>query len=152
MPASLEDLLQDEHVSAQLPALAEFRFHIRSFLSFSEQKAESLGITAQQYQMLQVIASAAPQGCSISHLAARLLLRHNSAVELVDRGTRSGLVRRTADAADLRRSMLQITEHGRTVLSQLVGEHLSYLKQDGRAMIEALERITAVPSLKGLHT
>lgn len=144
--------VQDDQVLAQLPALAEFRFHLRSFLSFSEQKAELLGITAQQYQMLQVIAAAGLQGCSISHLAARLLLRHNSAVELADRGERSGLVERTADVADLRRSVLRMTDHGRTLLARLVAEHVEYLRQDGPAMMGALQRITSPPLLKGLST
>lgn len=152
MAASQFRGVQDDEILAQLPAIAEFRFQLRTFISFSEQRSESLGITAQQYQMLQVIAGCGAAGCSISDLAARLLLRHNSAVELVDRGERSGLVQRTADPSDLRRSLLRMTARGNTVLRQLLAEHVRYLQQDGPVMIEALLRITSAPLLKGHAT
>ena len=133
----------DQFLGSQLAALADFRFSLRTFLNFSEQQAEALGITAQQYQMLQVIANADDQRCSISHLAARLLLRHNSAVELVDRGERSGLLRRIADATDHRRSLLELTVQGSRVLMQLARQHLDYLREDGPPLMATLERIIA---------
>lgn len=126
----------------QLPDLAEFRFLLRSFLSFSETQADAAGITVQQYQMLQVLGNAEVGGCSISALARRLLLRHNSAVELVDRGERSGLVVRTADAADQRLSMVQMTPHGRALLARLVQAHLEYLRAEGPGLAVALGRLT----------
>lgn len=134
---------EDHLVPSQLPDLADFRFCLRTFLNFSERQAEALGITVQQYQMLQVIANSEDQRCSISHLAGRLLLRHNSSVELVDRGERSGLLHRIADASDHRRSLLELTEQGSRVLTQLVREHLNYLRQDGPTLAAALERIIA---------
>jgi DNA-binding MarR family transcriptional regulator len=71
---------------AKLKELAEFRYQLRRFLSFSEVASEATGISAQQYQVLQVIATV-PEGrpASISYLAERMMVRHNSAVELVDR-------------------------------------------------------------------
>ncbi len=102
---------QDPNVPlARLSDLAEFRFQLRTFLSFSESASEAVGIAAQQYQLMQVIAST-PQGQqpSISYLAERMILRHNSTVELVDRAERAGLVRRENDERDLRRSLVQLT-------------------------------------------
>ena len=60
----------------QLRSLAEFRYQMRRFLSFSEAASESCGIGAQQYQLMQVIA-AMPEGqqSSISYLAERMILR-----------------------------------------------------------------------------
>ena len=125
-----------------LEDLAEYRFRVRGFLAFSETAAEAAGMTAQQYQMLQVVATAEGDACSIAGLAQRLLLKHHSAVELVDRGERAGLVRRVEDAADQRRWRVEMTAKGRAMLERLVGEHLGYLREHGAEMISTLRRVT----------
>lgn len=126
----------------KLAELAEFRYRLREFLSFSEAATEAVGISAQQYQLLQVIA-AVPEGQerSISHVAERMLLRHNSAVELVDRAQRSGLVQRMVDESDHRRSLLEITERGQHLLSLLVEEHLKEIEAKGLEISRALQRL-----------
>src|SRR6185437_3664605 len=66
--------------------LAEFRFALRRYLRFSEIEAEKAGLTAQQYQaLLAVRANAAIGEMTISELARQLLVKHHSAVGLVDR-------------------------------------------------------------------
>ena len=126
----------------KLAELAEFRYRLREFLSFSEAATEAVGISAQQYQLLQVIAAVpAEQERSISHVAERMLLRHNSAVELVDRAQRSGLVRRMTDESDHRRSLLEITERGQQLLSILVEEHLKEIDAKGPEMSRTLQRL-----------
>lgn len=127
---------------AKLIELAEFRYRLRRFLSFSEAVSEAVGISAQQYQLLQVIA-AVPVGQerSISYVAERMLLRHNSAVELVDRAQRLDLVRRVADESDHRRALLEITEKGSQLLSHLVAEHLKEMETNGPEMGRALQRL-----------
>jgi DNA-binding MarR family transcriptional regulator len=124
----------------QLRSLAEFRYQLRRYLSFSEAASESCGIGAQQYQLMQVIA-ATPDGQqpSISYLAERMILRHNSMVELVDRAERSGLVRREHDERDLRRSLVQLTTHGEETLWRLVGQHLEELSPQCETFIRALQ-------------
>src|ERR1700710_836698 len=126
----------------QLPELAEFRFHLRRFLSFSETAAESVGISVQQYQLLQVVGTV-PEGsvCSVSYIADRMLLRHNSAVELVDRAERSGLVRRIADEADHRRSLVEATERGELLLISLAEAHLKEIEKNGPALVRSLQSI-----------
>ena len=127
---------------ARLSDLAEFRFQLRTFLSFSESASEAVGVAAQQYQLMQVIAST-PEGQqpSISYLAERMILRHNSTVELVDRAERAGLVRRENDERDLRRSLVELTPHGQTVLEHLVTQHLRELETRSDAIIGALQRL-----------
>ena len=132
---------QASDVLAKLPALAEFRFQVRTFLAFSEATAERHGITAQQYQLLQVVGQAAPEGIPITHVAERLLLRHHSAVELIDRAEFAGLVQRTADAADHRRARIRITPRGRQVMAVLVPEHLAFVQQAGPALMQALGQL-----------
>lgn len=124
----MEDtVIQNAQVS-RLTRLAEFRYQLRSFLSFSEMEADRFGIAAQQYQLMQVIGAMAPgETASISLLADRMILRHNSTVELVDRAEKAGLVRRVTDERDLRRSIVVLTGHGETVLNQMVEAHLRQL-------------------------
>ena len=127
----------------RLRELAEFRFQLRQFLSFSEIASERHGIQAQQYQLLQVIA-AAPSGqpASVSYLADRMVLRHNSTVELVDRAERAGLVRRHTDERDLRRSIIKLTPTGEQLLKMLVAEHVDELERLGERIIHSLRAVS----------
>lgn len=132
----------------RLRSLAEFRFQLRKFLSFSEMASERYGIGAQQYQLMQVIAAIpAGQVATITYLADRMILRHNSTVELVDRAERAGLVRRETDERDLRRSIVQLTAQGQQLLDRLVQEHLSELAPRADNLIVALRNLqeTAEP-------
>jgi len=128
--------------SEQLTELAEFRYRLRRFLAFSEIAAEEEGISAQQYQLLQVVATIrGDRGSSISYIAERMLLRHNSAVELVDRAARSNLVRRVADEADHRRSLVELTEKGTRLLVTLAEAHLREIDEEGRELLAALQQL-----------
>ena len=106
--------------------------------------SEAVGISAQQYQVLQVIATA-PEGraASISYLAERMMVRHNSAVELVDRTEKAGLVRRVADESDHRRSLVEITARGGEVLTKLAAQHLIEMEAEGPELARALEVLMA---------
>jgi DNA-binding MarR family transcriptional regulator len=126
----------------KLVDLTDFRYQLRRFLSFSETASESLGVPAQQYQLLQVVAAVpAGQESTISYVADRMLLRHNSAVELVDRAEISGLVKRVADENDHRRSIVEITARGAEVLTQLVAKHLTELETNGPELQRTLLRV-----------
>ena len=127
----------------RLRELAEFRFQLRQFLSFSEISSERHGIQAQQYQLLQVIAAAPPsQPASVSYLADRMVLRHNSTVELVDRAERAGLVRRHTDERDLRRSIIRLTPTGEQLLRMMVAEHVQELERLGERIIHSLRAVS----------
>ncbi|HTV08353.1 MAG TPA: MarR family transcriptional regulator [Candidatus Aquilonibacter sp.] len=127
----------------RLKELAEFRFQLRQFLAFSEISSERHGIQAQQYQLLQVIAAApASQPASVSYLADRMVLRHNSTVELVDRAERAGLVRRHTDERDLRRSLIRITPTGEHLLRAMVAEHIQELERLSDRIIASLRAVT----------
>ncbi len=125
----MSDGSAEESETTRLRQLAEFRYRLRTFLSFSEIEADKFGIAPQQYQLMQVIGAIEPgEPASISFLAERMVLRHNSTVELVDRAERAGLVRRTADERDLRRSLVVLTPRGDEVLRQMVISHLEQLQ------------------------
>jgi len=127
-------------VKARLGKLAEFRYLQRRFLSFSEGVCGEAGISAQQYQLMQVIA-ALPEGkaASITYIAERMFLRHNSAVELVDRAVRANMVRRESDEDDLRRSLVRMTPEGEELLDRLVLAHLAYLDTNGAEVMRSME-------------
>jgi DNA-binding MarR family transcriptional regulator len=131
--------MEARETRSKLKSLAEFRFQMRKFLNFSETASERCGIPAQQYQLMQVIA-AVPEGqqASITYLAERMILRHNSTVELVDRAERAGLVRRESDPKDMRRSLVQLTIQGHEILERLVAEHLRELAPLCDHLIHAL--------------
>jgi DNA-binding MarR family transcriptional regulator len=128
-----------------LEALAEFRYHLRSFLQFSEQVAQDHHLRPRQHQLLLQIAGA-PEGslATINFLADRLGLRQNSLVELADRSEAEGLVRRVEDPADRRRTVLSVTEKGMQVLDALSASHARELDEFGPQLIRALERIKKV--------
>lgn len=127
---------------AKLGDVAEFRFRLRRFLSFSEVVSEEIGIPAQQYQLIQVVAAAPDERtATISYIAERMLLRHNSAVELVDRAEKAGLVLRVDDESDHRRSLVEITAEAEAVLSRLVARHVAELRSEGPALMRSLQKI-----------
>ena len=66
-------------------------------------------------------------GPTIGDVADALLLRHHSAVELIDRAEAAGLVRRRPDADDQRVVRLSLTALGSRRLRQLTERHLEEL-------------------------
>jgi DNA-binding MarR family transcriptional regulator len=130
---------------AKLAELAEFRYQLRRFVSFSEAASEAAGISAQQYQLLQVIATVPDEReSSISYIAERMVLRHNTAVELVDRAEKAGLVHRVADNDDHRRSLVEITARGNDLLSELVPVHLAEVRTGDGELLRSLQQLIGI--------
>jgi len=124
--------------------LAAFRLALRKFAAFSEAEAKAAGLSPRQHQALLAIrGSVTPdaRGMSIGDLAAHLLIRHNSAVELVDRLVDAGLALRQADPTDARRVALALTPQAETLLSSLSAAHLRELKAMRPALVALLETI-----------
>ena len=125
-----------------LNTLADFRFELRRFLHFSECLALRAGLQPQQHQLLLQVAGAPEKTqVTIAYAAVRLELKHNSAVELVDRSEREGLLERTHDASDKRRTILRITPKGRQILGGLADDHARELDVLAPGLITALERV-----------
>jgi DNA-binding MarR family transcriptional regulator len=125
-----------------LQSLAEFRFELRKFLHFSEQAALDAGLHPQQHQLLLQVAGAPEQtAVTIAYAAERLGLRHNSAVELVNRSEREGLLVRVTDEDDRRYAILQMTRKGKQVLRTLSGDHARELNELAPKLAQALALI-----------
>lgn len=122
--------------------LAELRYALRRFQAFSEDAAAAAGLTPQQHQALLAIKGYADErGLSVGALAERLLVRHNTAAELVNRLERAGLVQRHVDPTDARRVFLQLLPDGERRLRALSTAHLAELRSVGprlRALIEQM--------------
>jgi DNA-binding MarR family transcriptional regulator len=110
--------------------LLDFRDGLRRFLHWSEQQARHVGMTPAQHQLLLAVRGhrGAP---SIGDIADHLLLRHHSAVELVDRAEQAGLVRRENDPEDQRIVRIGLTSEGERHLRALAEAHLEELSRIG---------------------
>jgi DNA-binding MarR family transcriptional regulator len=129
--------------SSEYHQLEEFRFQIRRFLSFSETAAGESGIEPQQHQALLVL-KGMPAGRlpTIGHLADRLLLRHHSAVGLVDRLQSLGLVTRESSPGDARQVLVQLTTKGKHILHRLSLVHRQELEETGPKLAAVLRAIS----------
>jgi DNA-binding MarR family transcriptional regulator len=103
--------------------LARFRLALRHFLRFSEAQARAARISPNQYQLMLFIRGFPGSPPTIAELAGRLQVEHQSAVGLVDRSARAGLVRRRPDRVDRRRVRVLLTARGQALLARLVRVH-----------------------------
>jgi DNA-binding MarR family transcriptional regulator len=110
--------------------LLAFRTGLRRFLSWSGQQAEAAGITPAQHQLLLAVRGHPdPRGPTIGEVAGYLLVRHHSAVELIDRAVAAGLVARRADSEDARAVRVVLAPRGRERLERLTASHLEELER-----------------------
>jgi DNA-binding MarR family transcriptional regulator len=120
---------QGQLKSADYRLLAEFRHLLRQFLVFSEERALEIGLSAQQHQALLAIKGHRDGAPAIGDLAERLAIRHNSAVELVNRLVGAGYVVRHSDPADRRRVILALSRGGEAILEKLTAAHRTELRR-----------------------
>lgn len=125
-------------------ALAEFRYHIRKFIRFSERAAREAGIEPQQHQLLLAIkGSKDGEPPTIGEVARRLHVVHHSAVELADRLEEQGLIQRRKGSVDRRQVLLVPTAKGERVLRDLSVHHRRELQASGPELAAALRRLLA---------
>ncbi|MGB9202455.1 MAG: MarR family winged helix-turn-helix transcriptional regulator [Terriglobales bacterium] len=129
---------------ADYESLAELRYRIRRFLHFSEQASRMAGLKPHQHQLMLALkglpGSIRPR---IGELAERLQIRHHSTVELVNRLSAGGYVRRNRSGEDRREVWLSLTPKGEKVLRKLSLQHRAELRLHGPALVAALKR--AIP-------
>ncbi len=103
---------------------------LRQFQSFSEQSAQALGLTSLQYQTLLAIkAHEGSVPLTVTALAQMLIVKHNSAVGLVDRIEQQGLVARRHLESDRRQVAVELTARGRRIVSRLAARHRQELQR-----------------------
>jgi DNA-binding MarR family transcriptional regulator len=108
--------------------LLELRTGLRRFLRWSEHQAEAAGLTPAQHQLLLAIRGHAdPAGPTIGEIADYLVLRHHSAVGLIDRAAAAGLVKRGPDPTSSSVVRVTLTPTGIDKLDALAEAHLQEL-------------------------
>jgi DNA-binding MarR family transcriptional regulator len=120
-------------------SLAEFRHHIKRYLEFSDRAARAAGIEPQQYQLLLAL-KGLPESESptVGALSSQLRVRHHSAVELIDRAERNGLVRRTRSGSVV---VVGLSPRGERLLERVVAKRLKELRVAGPALVDALQKL-----------
>jgi DNA-binding MarR family transcriptional regulator len=123
-------------------ALSEFRYQLRRFLRHMEEAARESGTNPQQYQLVLAI-KGLPREMSptISQLAERMQLNHNSMVELVDRCEENKLLRRERSSTDRRQVTLSLTPEGEAVLRKLGTAAREELQDTGPGLVDAILRL-----------
>jgi len=120
-------------------ALAEFRFHIRRYLDFSDQAAKAAGIEPKQYQLLLAIKGLSEDAePAVGALAEQLRLRHHSTVELINRAETNDLVKRSRSGTHV---LVRLTRKGERVLARAVDERLQELRVAGPVLVAALQQL-----------
>jgi DNA-binding MarR family transcriptional regulator len=116
---------------ADYEALAAFRYALRKFEHHSDENVRAAQLMPQQHQALLVIKGGYPGATAITvaQLADALLVKHHSAVELVGRLVKAGLVARRTSDSDRRRVMISITPAGDEVLLSLSSANLGVLRR-----------------------
>jgi DNA-binding MarR family transcriptional regulator len=126
--------------SVHYRALAEFRYEIRRFLSFSERAARAAGLEPRQHQALLALKGLPEdQKATVGVLAERLQIEHHTAVELADRLVAKRLIVRSRSRADRREVLLHLTRRGEDVLRELSLSHHAELSSAGPKLLRALE-------------
>jgi len=121
-------------------ALAEFRYHIRRYLDFSDQAARAAGIEPKQYQLLLAIRGLTDDvEPSVGALAHQLRSLHHSTVELINRAEINGLVTRSRNGTHV---LVQLTKKGERFLRRAVEERLQELRVAGPVLVKALQELT----------
>lgn len=114
----------------QYQRLFVFRTAMRHYLHWSAEQTRAAGLTPQQHQLLLAVrAYGGRPGPSIGDIAASLVLKHHSAVELVDRAEALRLVRRAADRRDRRIVRVRLTRKGARLVARLTESHLEELRR-----------------------
>lgn len=133
--------------------LLTLRTGLRRFLRWSEQQAEAAGLTPAQHQLLLAIRGHSDsRGPTVGEIADYLLLRHHSAVGLVDRADSAGLVTRVRDPDDHRVVRLQLTPTGMKRLETLSEVHLEELQRLALRLPSAWRGLMPRQPLHGLDT
>ncbi|HEX7907422.1 MAG TPA: helix-turn-helix domain-containing protein [Paraburkholderia sp.] len=120
--------------------LSEFRYQMRRFERFSEQAAQSEGITPLQYLLLLHIKGYPERDwATVGELAERLQAQHHGVVALVSRCEALDLVRRQVSEIDRRQVEVHLEKAGERVLERLAELH--------RAELKSLEGAFQIPQI-----
>jgi DNA-binding MarR family transcriptional regulator len=127
---------------AEYETLAGFRYMLRQFLRFSEESAESLGVTPQHHQALLAIKGfPGRERITIGELAERLQIKPHSALGLANRLISHGLIKRESSEEDRRQVYIEVTPGGADVLEKLSAAHKDELRRIAPRLREFMKNL-----------
>ena len=127
---------------AEYEAMAELRYRIRLFLREGDAAARAAGLEPQQYLLLLAIRGLpADSPAKIQSLADSLLIKHHSAVELIDRLQRHGYVRRARSREDRRQVLIALLPKGQRVLERVVQQRIGEVRAGGNQLVRAIDAL-----------
>ncbi len=134
---------------SEYETLAAFRYSLRQFLHFSEEAAHSVGLTPQQHQaLLSIKGFPGRDSITITELAERMQIQHQSAVGLADRLMEQDLLLREPSPTDRRQVFVSLSAKGQAVLEKLSSIH----KEELRRMLPELQQLIEQLSMDGIKT
>ncbi|HKF00319.1 MAG TPA: MarR family winged helix-turn-helix transcriptional regulator [Actinomycetes bacterium] len=130
--------------------LLAFRTQLRRFNRWSEEQAAAAGLTHAQHQLLVAVRGHPdPRGPTIGEIAGYLLIRHHSAVQLVDRVQALGLVARLPDRDDQRVVRIGLTAAGDERVHALTALHLEELRRLAPLLDQLVARLGELAAARG---
>lgn len=125
-PVTRPERLSGDHIAM----LFTFRRAMLQFTKWSERRVREAGLTPQQYLVLLAVrARTSDDPPSVGDLAEQLLIRPNSAIELVSRAVTLGLVTRQRDPSDQRVVRVSVTDKANALIDVLATAHLAELER-----------------------
>ncbi len=122
--------------------LADLRYRLRRFFRIRENAARDAGVEPQQYLMLlQIKGLEGREAATMGVLAERLQIRHHSAVQLVNRLVKRGMVERRRDRHDRREVVVCLRPAGEQVLRRLASYSVDELTTEGPQLVASLRRL-----------
>jgi DNA-binding MarR family transcriptional regulator len=133
--------------TAEYRALAELRYRIRLFLREGDAQARTAGLEPQQYLLLLAVRGLPSEtDATIVNLAQRLVLKHHSVVELVDRLAAHGYVRRTRSRDDRRKVFVSLLPRGMKLVEKVARHRISELRTSGVQLVTAIDALLQSPN------
>jgi DNA-binding MarR family transcriptional regulator len=128
--------------TADYHALAAWRYRVRLFLQEGDAAARRVGLEPQQYLLMLAIRGL-PEGteATVQTLANRLMLKHNSTVELIDRLEAHGYVRRNHNQDDRRQVRVELLPRGKKLVEKVARQRLTELRTEGAELLNALNAL-----------
>ncbi len=122
--------------------LLELRTGLRRFIRWSDHQAQAAGLTPAKHQLLLAVKGHPDaSGPTIGDVADYLVLRHHSAVGLIDRAVEDGLVKRNRDHSKgiVRVTLTRAGDDKLAALAEAHVEEIAHLAPAMRALWRALE-------------
>jgi DNA-binding MarR family transcriptional regulator len=128
--------------TADYRALAAWRYRVRLFLQEGDAAARRVGLEPQQYLlMLAIRGLPGAAEATVQTLANRLMLKHNSTVELIDRLEAHGYVRRNQNQDDRRQVRVELLPRGKKLVEKVARQRLTELRTEGTELVNALNAL-----------